>query len=183
MNFWQSKTIRLRAIEPSDAQTFNQWNLDSERGRMLDFLWPPTSSAFSQAWTDETSKRKPEGDNYHWLIETLDGVPVGSISTHDCSPHNGTFSYGIDIAEEHRGKGYAAEAIRLVAQYYFKERRYQKINVQIHADNPASIRLHEKLGFQLEGTLRRSVFTQGSFVDVYLYGMTIEEFFDKQTNT
>jgi RimJ/RimL family protein N-acetyltransferase len=180
MNFWQTNKIRLRAIEPSDAATFNQWNMDSERARMLDFLWPPSTLSFNQSWAEETSRRKMDNDCFHWLIETLDGIPVGSISTHDCSPHNGTFSYGIDVAEEHRGKGYATEAIKLVTRYYFEERRYQKVNVQIHDDNPASIRLHEKIGFQLEGTLRRMVFTRGQFHDVLLYGITKEEFCNLQ---
>lgn len=178
MNFWQTKLIRLRAVEPSDAAIFHGWNMDSERARLLDFLWPPSSLAFNQNWTEETSKKKMDDDAFHWVIETLSGVPVGSISTHDCSPHNGTFSYGVDIAEEHRGKGYASEAIRLVIRYYFEERRYQKVNVQIHSDNVASIKLHDKLGFTLEGTLRRMVYTQGRFVDVLLYGMTREEYID-----
>lgn len=183
MNFWQSSNIRLRSIEPSDAETFHQWNMDSERARMLDFLWPPTSLTFNQNWAEETSKRKVDDDSFHWVIETLNGDPVGSISSHDCSPHNGTFSYGIDIAEEHRGKGYAREAIRLVARYYFEERRYQKVNVQIHADNIASIKLHERIGFKLEGTLRRMVFTKGQFLDVHLYGLTKEEFYAEQVDT
>jgi len=38
MNFWQGKKVRLRAIEPSDAETFIRWNLDSERARHLDFV-------------------------------------------------------------------------------------------------------------------------------------------------
>ncbi len=43
MNFWQGKTIKLRAIEPSDATFFIQSDLNSERGRNLDFVWPPIS--------------------------------------------------------------------------------------------------------------------------------------------
>ena len=41
---------------------------------------------------------------------------------------------------------------------------------------PTSIRLHEKLGFQLEGRLRRMIYTNGQFFDELLFGLTAEEF-------
>ena len=176
MNFWQGKQIRLRAIEPSDAEHFVRWNLDSERARHLDFVWPPTSEASVRAWVEEQSKQKLENDVFHWLIENQEGAPVGSISTHDCNPRYGTFSYGIDIPPEYQRQGYASEAIQLVLKYYFEELRYQKVTVGIHANNPASIRLHEKLGFQHEGRVRRSYFTRGRYFDHLNFGMTAEEF-------
>ena len=46
----------------------------------------------------------------------------------------------------------------------------------MHADNPASIRLHEKLGFVLEGTLRRMFYTHGQYHHLLWFGMTREEF-------
>jgi RimJ/RimL family protein N-acetyltransferase len=64
-------------------------------------------------------------------------------------------------------------------QYYFEELRYQKVTVPVHGDNEPSIRLHEKLGFQREGTHRRMVYTQGRFVDILWFGMTVEEFHRK----
>ena len=61
-NYWQGKNIRLRAIEPSDAEVFYRWNLESEMGRNLDFLWPPTSRAQTNAWIEEASKKKLLGE-------------------------------------------------------------------------------------------------------------------------
>lgn len=56
-NFWQGKKVRLRAIEPSDAKHFVCWNLNSERARNLDFVWPPQSAVAVQAWVEEQSRR------------------------------------------------------------------------------------------------------------------------------
>lgn len=175
MSFWQGKKIKLRAIEPSDAALFIRWNLDSKRARHLDFVWPPQSEAAVRRWVEARSQKKLENGAFHWIIENLSGAPVGSIATHSCSPRDGTFGYGIDVAPEHRRKGYAAEAIFLVLKYYFQELRYQKVTVPVHADNEASIALHEKLGFVREGTLRRTFYSQGRYVDVHWYGMTKEE--------
>jgi RimJ/RimL family protein N-acetyltransferase len=176
MNFWEGKRIRLRAVEPSDVEFFLRWNLDSERARNLDFIWPPQSEIALRAWVEEQARRKLEGDAFRWMIVNENGQTIGSIDTHHCSPHDGTFSYALDIDPQERGKGYAVEAILLVLKYYFEELRYQKVTVPVHADNPSSIRLHEKLGFQVEGRFRRAFFTRGQYVDVIWYGLTIEEF-------
>jgi len=175
-NFWQNPRVRLRAIEPGDAETFHRWNQDSERARNLDFIWPPVSLASQRVFAEEASRRKMENDRLQWIIETIDGTPVGMIDTHHCDHRTGNFSYGVDIAGEHRGKGYAAEAIRLVLRYYFDELRYQKVTVNVHADNLASLRLHEKLGFQREGLLRRTQYSHGCYIDEIFFGMTVEEF-------
>ncbi len=176
VNFWQGQRVRLRGLEPADAEHFIRWNLDSERGRHLDFLWPPVSEAGVRAWVAEQSKKQLENDVFRWIIETQQGEAAGSIDTHHCDHHAGVFSYGLDVAPEHRRHGYASEAIVLVLRYYFLELRYQKCNVGVHANNPASVALHEKLGFLLEGTQRRTVFSQGVHSDALWFGMTHEEF-------
>lgn len=175
MNFWQGKHVRLRGVEPSDAATFFEWNLDSEMARNLDFVWPPVSQAEVDRWAEEQSRKKMDDGTFSWVIEDSSGAAVGSISTQNCNPRNGTFSYGIHIAGEHRRKGYAAEAISLVLKYYFEELRYQKVTVPVHGFNEASVALHERLGFVREGTLRRMVYTGGAYYDAHWYGLTKEE--------
>lgn len=177
MNYWQGETVRLRAIEPGDAEFFYRWNLDSERARQLDFVWPPTSLAAVEAWAADQSGRKLQDDAYHWVIEDRQGQPVGSISTHDCDRRNGTFSYGVDVAEEHRGHGHATEAIRLILRYYFEELRYHKANVGVHSYNEPSLRLHDRLGFTREGVIREAVYTGGRYYDLVCFGMTADEFY------
>ena len=44
-NFWRGRLVRLRGVEPSDAETFARWNLDSEAAREVDFIRPPVSLA------------------------------------------------------------------------------------------------------------------------------------------
>lgn len=177
-NYWHGKNVRLRGIEPADAELFYRWNLDSERARRLDFVWPPISQAAVREWVEQQARQRLDQDAFHWIIENRDGEPVGAIRTSDCRPHDGTFSYSVDVAAEYRRQGYASEAIAIVLGYYFEELRYQKVTVAVHADNEGSVRLHEKLGFRREGTHRRMFFTGGRYVDVLWYGLTVEEFHD-----
>jgi RimJ/RimL family protein N-acetyltransferase len=175
MNFWQGKLVRLRGVEPEDADTFFRWNLDSDMAGRVDFVWPPVSRAQVAKEIGEESLKKLEEDCFEWVIEDPSGAAVGLIRTHHCDHRAGTFRYGLNLAAEHRRKGYATEAILIILKYYFQELRYQKCTVGIHSNNQASVALHEKLGFRHEGTLRRMMFTKGGYLDVHNYGMTNDE--------
>jgi RimJ/RimL family protein N-acetyltransferase len=176
MNFWQNTHVKLRAVEPSDAEFFFEWNQDSEMTGHIDWLWPPSSFESARRWAEEEARRRPADDMLFLVIENREGERVGSISTHQCDRRAGTFRYGVAIRREHQRRGYASAAILLVLRYFFEELRYQKVTVNVHANNPASIQLHERLGFQLEGRLRRMVFTGGCHWDELYLGMTAEEF-------
>jgi RimJ/RimL family protein N-acetyltransferase len=143
--------------------------------RHLDFIWPPASLISVQTWAEKQAQQRLEEDRFYWVIENPTGELVGAINTHHCEPRNGTFSYGVNVAREHWGQGYASAAIRLVLRYYFHELRYQKVTVSIHGDNSRSVALHKKLGFVHEGTFRRMLYTGGTYIDIHWYGMTKEE--------
>ena len=176
MDFWQGPHIRLRAVEPSDAEMFFEWNRDAEMNRNLEMVWPPGSLARQQRWAEKTATQDPTGDAYFCVLENEQGEAAGIISTHRCDRRAGTFMYGVAVRREHQRKGYASEAILLILRYFFEELRYQKVTIDVHSRNLASIRLHERLGFQLEGRLRRMVYTEGQYFDELLYGLTAEEF-------
>ncbi|MFF0826568.1 GNAT family N-acetyltransferase [Brevibacillus sp. NPDC003359] len=54
--------------------------------------------------------------------------------------------------------------------------RYEKVTAHVFAFNERSKRLHEHLGFQLEGKLRNMIDTNGRYYDEYLYGLLKSEF-------
>jgi tetratricopeptide (TPR) repeat protein len=62
------------------------------------------------------------------------------------------------------------------AVHFFRERRYQKVTIHVYSFNEPSLRLHERLGFQQEGRLRRMFLLDGVWVDDVIFGMTAEEF-------
>ncbi len=176
--YWQGKLVRLRAIEPEDAEHFFQINRERDVDRNLEMVWPPASMAGQRKFVEEAATAGfKDGHNYGFQIETIDSARhVGSIDTHHCDPRVGKFEYGLSVREQYRGRGYASEAILLVMRYYFQELRYQKCDVGVFDFNPASIHLHEKLGFVLEGRRRRATYSGGEFHDMLLFGMTDDEF-------
>ena len=174
-SIWEGRLVRLRGVEPSDWEAFHEWDQDTEVARASWRIWPPRSQEGTRRFATNAALNGPEDDNYRYVVETLAGELVGTINTQRCDSHNGTFSYGVAIAAAQQHKGYASEAILLVLRYCFRELRYQKVTVNVYSFNEASIRLHERLGFTLEGRLRRMHYTNGQFYDELYFGMTAEE--------
>ncbi len=181
-SIWQGKLVRLRSHEPGDWENYWIWDQDSESERKDGPLSFPRSQERMKHWTQEEAVRKQEGNNWHFLIENNEGKVVGRIGPHDCDPRVGYFQYGIAISKEHRRKGYASEAVLLLLRYFFQELRYQKVTVQVASFNEDSIGLHEHLGFQWEGRIRRAIFTKGQYFDELNYGLTVEEFEEKHAH-
>ena len=175
-NLFQGQLIRLRAVEAGDWEMHYLWNWDTDNGRLTDEVWFPGSRASVKAWAEREASRSKEEEGFRFQIETLEGELAGTINTHFCNLRCGTFMYGLAIHPDHRRKGFASEAIGLVLRHYFNERRYQKVNVEVFSFNAPSMALHERLGFTLEGRLRRMIYSGGMFHDALLYGMTKEEF-------
>ncbi|GIP37563.1 SPBc2 prophage-derived uncharacterized N-acetyltransferase YokL [Paenibacillus sp. J31TS4] len=174
-SIWQGDSIRLRALEPQDADTLYRWGLDDEMSQHFDRIAFPQSRDSVRQLIEKHAARG-EHDNFRWMAENREGTPVGSILTFSCDPRSGTFRYGLAVDREYWGRGYAREMIKLVFAYYFFELNYQKANAIVYSFNKRSIRLHEKLRFAVEGRQRRMLYANGQYHDQLLFGMTREEF-------
>ena len=175
-NVWMGSKVWLRAWKPSDWQAEQRWSRDSE-GQRTDYRVAfPRSDAAIQKQANDYALAEPEGDKVKLVIARLEGEPVGVLTTDNCQPIDGTFSYGVYIEPDQRRHGYAAEAIVLLLRHFFYELRYQKANAAVIDFKEASIRLQESLGFQLEGRQRSMHYTDGALLDLLHYGITAAEF-------
>lgn len=177
-HIFRGRLVRLRAVEAADWTFFHQMDeATTDFGRATDEIWFPRTAEATRLWTEEQAKAVASQDAFRFQIEAMaTGDLVGTLNTHTANPRVGSFMYGLVIAPQHQRKGYASEAIRLVLRYFFHEKRYQKASAEVYSFNEGSIRLHERLGFTLEGRLRRMVFTGGQFHDALIYGILREEF-------
>jgi RimJ/RimL family protein N-acetyltransferase len=176
-SIWIGDKVQLRAREPGDADAISVTeNTADERSGWM--IMPPRSRvAIDKRFKEEAEKHPgPETLEFDLVIARReDDLMVGGINVNEVDQTNGTFSYGIGIHREHKGNGYAAEAVLLVLRFMFDERRFQKCEAHVYDYNSASVSLHRKLGFVEEGRLRRHIFLGGEYHDVLIFGMTVEE--------
>ena len=172
---WVGDLVRLRAFEAEDAAAFAAYFNDGAGARLRGDKLAPYSTEALKAFVQSQAAAVPSGEDIRLLVD-VDGSMVGSLRTFDADPHNGRFTFHISIAAEHRGRGYATDAGRIVLGWYFDELRYHKCVQQVYSFNSASIALHERLGFNEEGRLKEAVFAHGAHHDEILFGMTADEY-------
>ena len=180
-NAWTGHLVRLCAVEPGDWERFAAFDQDSEGQRLGYYVPLPRSAHRAQQWAKEQAERQSDpaqADNYGWAIEAIAGGEgvAGHLNVHGADRLNANFEYGINLGPEHRGKGYAADALKILLRQYFDELRYHRVSGIVYAFNEPSQRFHEKFGFALEGRLREYHYSAGQLHDVLWYGMTAPQF-------
>ncbi len=183
-NFWSGEKINLRGVRESDYEDYflKTNNGDTESTRNSDRMIFPVGDEARKNKINQMSSQNPYEEEYTLIIENKEKLAVGNINTHSCNKTDGIFKYGLGILKDYRGKGYASDAIKVLARYFFYELDYKKIEVMIYEFNKESVRLHEKLGFKREGVLRSNHFAKGKRWDTYCYGLLREEFDDINSN-
>ena len=116
-------------------------------------LYPDMTGADIRAMIDAWNTRVYQG-RYFEMFAVLSGQGiVGCASI--CGRSRSIASLGIEIFAAERGKGFASEALAILSEYV-AEKGYRMILDQVRADNAASVRLHEKLGFETDGCVYRN---------------------------
>jgi RimJ/RimL family protein N-acetyltransferase len=76
------------------------------------------------------------------------------------------------FGEQHSGKGYATEALKLLTEYLFSTKLMDRLQLNIRPDNLASRRVAEKCGYTQEGVMRSALFADGRFHDIAMWSIT-----------
>lgn len=175
--FWQDDNVRLRAMQPEDWQADYLSKFDTPARRFLACAieLPPTVSG-SQTFAEEHADFASTKGRIMFTIENEEGNNIGSINLNRIDERNGTFSIGIIIDKQYRGKGYGTSAMNILLKYAFFERRLHKFNDCVLEGNEGSVKMMEKLGCIQEGVRRQVVYMDGQYVDLILFGLTKDEF-------
>ena len=165
--------ITLRDMEKSDIANKVKWFNDPVVNKTL-LMDGPLDLQKSFEWFDKSRSDRSRSD---FVIETNDGLPLGNISlVHISEIHKTAEIYIVIGQKEYWGKGIMLEAERLIIEWAFNSLKLEKIRADAVANNIASIITMKKLGFQIEGTLRKERYQNGRRIDVLRLGLLKEDF-------
>ena len=116
-------------------------------------LYPDMTADEIAAMIDEWNTGVYQNRRFEMFAVLSDDRIVGYVSLYAIS--QSAVSAGAEIFRAERGKGYASEAMRLLTAYA-SEQNCRMILDQVRTDNQASIRLHDKLGFETDGSVFRN---------------------------
>lgn len=170
--------VLLRPISEYDWQIIERWGEQREafwgqfQRFQLDHL-PLLRAAYEQ--TCLLSR-----DSGFLLVETLkESEVIGyvryTLSTFpDADLPQPEIGFGIPEASA-RGQGFASEAVSLLVHYLFSGYPVERIWALTEVENLPAQRVLEGNGFQREGVLRSSIFRDGAWRDLALYGLLRSE--------
>jgi RimJ/RimL family protein N-acetyltransferase len=175
--FWQDGVVRLRAIEEKDWEDHYYNRFDTPARRLLNYEveLPPTVSESTDK-VGRFANFQPGTGRLMFTIENMNGENVGSVNLNSIDEKNGTFSIGMQIDRDYRGKGYGTATMKILLRFAFNERRLNKYYGSVLDGNIASATMLKKLGCIEEGKRRQMVYTNGKYYDEVLYGLTKDEF-------
>jgi [ribosomal protein S5]-alanine N-acetyltransferase len=135
--------------------------------------WEPRSEAEARAYLAEHEQARRRGEQIELaLVEPHDeGVLLGGGSLNNVDLREGRAAIGYWLAPHARGRGVATHAVRLLADWAFRDLRIARLELTCGPDNLASQRVAERCGFTREGILRLHVPFKGGRRDSVVFSL------------
>jgi RimJ/RimL family protein N-acetyltransferase len=131
----------------------------------------PYSLADANEWLRSVQHQNPR---VNFTID-VGGEAVGGIGLVPGSDiERCTAEVGYWVGAEYWGRGIATAAVSRICRYAFEDLGLLRVFATPIAWNPASSRVLEKAGFQLEGRMRAACIKDGKLMDMLLYAKVRE---------
>ena len=169
----EQPAARLRPWAWADEDALVRHAHNRNIWRNLRDVFPhPYTHEDARAWLERVVDARPITN---FAIE-VDGDAAGSIGLrlHE-DIHRLSAEIGYWLGEAHWGQGIATDAVVSMTRYGFKEFGLERIHAEVFEYNPASMRVLEKAGYELEGRLRRAAVKDGRVIDLYLYAIVRDD--------
>jgi ribosomal-protein-alanine N-acetyltransferase len=174
-----SGRVGLRPIRHRDRRAWLRLRRENREWlREWDATMPPggptRASSFTRMVRDLRALAR-EGRALPFVV-TYDGEMVGQVTVSNIvwgSARWAQIGYWID--EAHAGRGIIPTAVAMAVDHAFGELGLHRIEIAIRPENPASLRVVEKLGFTRIGEAPRYLHINGAWRDHVLFALTAEE--------
>ena len=160
---------QVRSFRPDDAEalTRNANNRNVSRNMRDTFPYPYELSN-AHEWIEFATTQSPE-TNFAIANDTELIGGIGITLQSDVNRRSAEIGYW--LGEPHWGQGIATAALKATTDWAFSEFDLVRLYGEVFEWNPASGRVLEKAGYELEGRLRKSIVKDGQVIDALLYAM------------
>lgn len=157
-------TITIRRTEPSDYEAVRRIYAAPK------VIWGTLQMPFPSAeqWRKRLAE-PPEG--FFGLVAEVEQEIVGHLGLHTFPNrprrrHVGQI--GMAVRDDFQGQGVGTALLQAAVELADKWLNLTRLELEVYIDNEPAIRLYEKFGFTMEGTLVQYAFRDGHYVDTYM---------------
>lgn len=147
--------------------------VDANREYLADWMtWPPNTNCVkdAQSFIKTSLIGLSENKELACAIE-YKGKIVGVVTFNEIDHERKKVIIGYWISEEFQGRGFITKSCKALIAYAFNSLGILKIEMHVATENTPSQKVCERLGFQLEGTIRNCENLNGKIVDYNFYGL------------
>ena len=167
----RSKRLLLRPLTTNDVgKHYVAWLNDPRVNRYLETRHDAQTLESVRAYVEAQSAA--QNSVLFGIILADNERHIGNIKLGPIHDHQQVADVSLFIGDvDCWGRGYATEAISQVVDYAFRNRGLIKLSAGAYVENAGSIAVFQKVGFQLEGLLRRHYMLKGKPSDVVMMGL------------
>lgn len=173
-NSFDTPRFNMRPILRSDAEALYGTLSDEAQCR---YMSQPHFTSLQQLadWLTDS-----EWPGRTWVaIDKMDGSLAGRYVAFP-GRDDGVLELGYVTASHRQGHGVATECMSALVDHLFTEGELRRLYAEIDAENLASVRLAERLGFTREGCLRQHETTHKGLCDMLVYGLLRSEWSNRK---
>jgi diamine N-acetyltransferase len=162
--------IRLRPVEETDLNILYEWENDTNLWLLSNTVAPFSKHTLSM-YIETAHEDIYTTKQLRLMIESQElNETVGCIDLFDFDYNNKRAGIGILVhKKEHRGQGFASDALELLKEYAFKTLDLHQLYCNILQDNESSVKLFEKYGFQKCGVKKEWIRDGEKWLDEEMY--------------
>ena len=171
------RRVNLRTLVESDIPDYERWYTHDYKAWEFDapYLGHGLGNTLENRRKWLAGDRKPPFRRLE--IETKEHRHIGWVSIYRVTAVDVHMTEaGIDIIEDELwNQGLGTEALRLWVDYVFEAHSLARLGVATWSGNPRMVRVAEKVGFQIEASIRNGCEVKGRFYDRIKLGMLRSE--------
>jgi RimJ/RimL family protein N-acetyltransferase len=159
-----------------DAETYVRWLNDFQVTDGIGGSTRTMSVKAEREWIESAQSASAQEHQFA-IIRLSDDKLLGNCGIFGIHTPSMNAEVGLFIGEgENRGRGYGAQAMRMLLSYGFFYLNLENIMLKAFSFNEPAIRMYEKVGFREIGRRRRSYYLNGKRYDDVFMDILREEF-------
>jgi RimJ/RimL family protein N-acetyltransferase len=166
----ESERLWIRPVSISDAEALFLYRSEPETAAHLSKEPKTVQDVVSFIEQCASSLNQAETWFQVVVLEKEGNQIIGDIGLHFLADEN-IMEIGYTLGKNHRGRGYASEAVKRVVQFAFETLNKKEIIASVDPNNTPSIKLLERIGFHKKSHSVKSLFFKGEWVDDVVYAL------------
>lgn len=172
--------VQLKPISRDQFRKVYEWQVDPEVSYYVygePYACTAPEEAFMQSYDPMYLENNPRENAVFGIFVNEDDEFIGTVDYRDVDLVVGSAVIGATIGnKQYWGRGLGTDAVRTLCTFLFQRFALSRIQLDTWDGNTRAIRSYEKVGFQIEGRLRKATLVKGEPADVIIMGLLRQDF-------